>query len=432
MNKKIIGLFLGLLMVLSIAYVGAGKQAISKNVNTFEKLTTKNENIESTQMLVSDEITVILRPSPGLIFSRGIEIVFTNNGPDTINNIIWSCVFSTDSGFILLNDEYRGEIDEIQPGEEQVVQCSPFGLGQIQVQFEGMYGKNALRSDVSAFLFLPFIFNMQNTDDILTLDISGLASLGENYAYEGWVIVDGAPVSTGTFGVNDEGELMKTQFNVDADNLAAATAFVLTIEPFPDSDPAPSSTHILAGDFTDETADLNIGHPAAFGDDFTSSTGEYLLATPSTTTTDDELSGVWFLNPNMGDPIPGLSVPDLPAGWKYEGWAVIDGMPVSTGKFIDPGMADEGNPYSGPEPTPPFPGEDFVENAPSGLTFPTSLEGDPIVLTIEPDPDNSPAPFLLKPLVGVVPDPAMDHTVYMMDNNAEATNPTGTATIGTV
>ena len=36
MNKKIIGLFLGLLMVLSIAYVGAGKQAISKKYIGFK------------------------------------------------------------------------------------------------------------------------------------------------------------------------------------------------------------------------------------------------------------------------------------------------------------------------------------------------------------------------------------------------------------
>jgi hypothetical protein len=33
----------------------------------------------------------------------------------------------------------------------------------------------------------------------LTLDLSGLEELGANFVYEGWLIVDGNPISTGTF-----------------------------------------------------------------------------------------------------------------------------------------------------------------------------------------------------------------------------------------
>lgn len=418
MNRKIVYLCIGVLILISMTSIEAGEQEIKKEI------------VEQTQVIRGDELTILIRPGPGLIFSRGIETVFTNNGPDTITDISYSHISSAESGFILFNAECDGEIEEILPGEEVIIHCRPFGVGKIHTQVEAIYGKNSLRSEASSFLFLLFIFNMESLDEVLTLDITGLTSLGENAAYEGWIIVDGSPISTGIFGVNEEGELMKTKFNINKNDLAAATTFVLTVEPFPDPDPMPSATHILAGDFMGEIADLTIGHPAALGDDFTTSTGEYILATPSTTTMDDELSGVWLLNPNMGDPIPGLDIPELPAGWKYEGWAVIEGIPVTTGKFLDPAMADESNYYSGSEPTPPFPGEDFIENAPQGLTFPTSLEDDLIVLSVEPEPDNSDMPFLLKPLVALVPNPAMDHIVYAMDNNAEETNPTGVAIRG--
>ena len=54
------------------------------------------------------------------------------------------------------------------------------------------------------------------------------------------------------------------------------------------------------------------------------------------------------------------------------------------------------------------------------------LTGDAVVISVEPDPDNSPMPFTLKPLVDVVDANASVHTTQMMDNNATATNPTGT------
>lgn len=257
----------------------------------------------------------------------------------------------------------------------------------------------------------------------LTLNISGLGNLGTDFEYEGWIIVSGSPVSTGKFTVDDMGNLSQTTFSVDSMDLSQAVKFVLTIEPNPDPDPAPSSTHILAGDFNANTANVSIGDPAAFGDDFMSSTGYYLLATPTDNDSTDERSGLWFINMGMA----GLTLPTLPAGWSYEGWAVIQGIPVTTGKFTAVDMADSSAPYSGPNAGPPFPGEDFVMNAPMGLTFPTDLRNGKAVVTIEPDPDNSASPFFLKPLVAQIPDTAVDHTPYMMMNNS-STFPSGTAT----
>jgi len=74
----------------------------------------------------------------------------------------------------------------------------------------------------------------------LNVNLSGLENLGADFVYEGWIIVDGNPVSTGTFTVNDSGALSRSAFTVNSDQLAAATKFVLSIEPTVDPDPAPA------------------------------------------------------------------------------------------------------------------------------------------------------------------------------------------------
>jgi len=268
--------------------------------------------------------------------------------------------------------------------------------------------------------------NTQPQTGMLTLNFSGLENLGSDFAYEGWILVNESPVSTGVFTVDDNGNMSQSSFEMPLSDLESATKFILTIEPSPDSDPSPASTHYLAGDFSDGTADLMVGDAAALGDDFTSSSGVYVLATPTNGANSDENSGIWFLDLSSGQPAQGLELPTLPDGWKYEGWAVIEGTPVTTGTFLSGSGADDSAPYSGQMAGPPFPGEDFLVNAPSGLTFPTDLSGGAGVISIEPDPDNSTAPFTLKPLVGSIPANADDHTTYDMGNNASGF-PTGTA-----
>jgi hypothetical protein len=262
----------------------------------------------------------------------------------------------------------------------------------------------------------------------LELNFSNLAMVQDNEQYEGWIVVNGAPVSTGTFTVDENGNMSQTSFEVDKDQLEAATDFVLSIEPMPDTDPDPSSIKILGGGFNGNEATLNAAHMAALGSDFTNAMGTYILATPTTETTDDELSGVWYLDLSSGSPMQGLELPTLPDNWKYEGWMVIDGTPVSTGTFSAVDMMDDDAPYSGMDASgPPFPGEDLVANAPSGLSFPTDLRGTITVVSIEPHPDNSAMPFAFKPLVGNVPSDASDHTTYNLSNNVSGSFPTGMA-----
>ncbi|ALU74446.1 hypothetical protein AUW17_03815 [Tenacibaculum dicentrarchi] len=249
----------------------------------------------------------------------------------------------------------------------------------------------------------------------LSVNLEGLENLGENFKYEGWVIVNGKPVSTGLFTVDDSGVASKTDFTVLATNLNAATKFVVSIEPLIDKDAGPSDTKILSGNFSGNSAIVNSTIVA----DFSTAAGTYILATPTDGGSNtDELSGVWFLDNSSGGVKPGLILPKLSAGWKYEGWAVINGVAVSTGTFTDASKADDNagtSPFKGDAGNGPgYPGEDYMQNAPAGLTFPLDLRGTTLVITAEPYPDNALTPFTLKPLAHIVPATASDHRAIKM------------------
>ncbi len=282
-------------------------------------------------------------------------------------------------------------------------------------------------------LFLACDTSSNSDEDSLTLELTGVEPLQNGFHFEGWVIVDGSPVTTGKFNVDDNGNLVTLSgsvipngsFEVDAD-LSAATAFILTIEPSGDTDEIPADTHHLAGDISNGSSTLSFAHSGSLGNDFSSATGSYILATPSDDDGNNENSGIWFLDPS--GPSATLNLPTLPAGWRYEGWAVHNGSPISTGTFTSVSGADDLAPYSGINSTPPFPGEDFLVNAPAGLSFPIDLAGGTAVISVEPYPDDSPAPFTLKPLVGQIPLDATDRVLYSTTNNSGAFS-SGTVTI---
>lgn len=189
--------------------------------------------------------------------------------------------------------------------------------------------------------------NPSSTD--LTLTINGLENLGADYVYEGWIIVNGAPVSTGTFSVDDSGELSERTFAVESNALSQASTFVLSVEPANDSDPAPAATKILAGDFSGSSAAIS---SKGIVGDFSSAKGKYILATPTDGADNNERSGIWFLSLKGGSPAAGLTLPELSEGWKYEGWLVVNGTPISTGTFTDTAMADDNaasTPFKGNE-----------------------------------------------------------------------------------
>ena len=285
--------------------------------------------------------------------------------------------------------------------------------------------------------FAAFGARAQASEVDVNLTFDNLAPLATDH-YEGWLIVGGSPVSTGKFVVADGGGLEDLQgnaistFRVGNVDLDQTSTFVLSIEPEGDTDSVPAAVKPLAGDLnaarTSATLSPNLGVSlAGIG-------GQYILATPSDGADTNENSGVWFLDRSGTSPVAGLTLPDLSGtDWVYEGWAVIEGVPVTTGTFDMPEGADESAPYSGTQSTPPFPGEDFLVNAPSTVSFPTDLAGQTIVISIEPrgTADTDPGPFQFKPLVGSVPSGAVDHTEYDLTDQSD-TLASGVATIAAV
>ncbi len=281
-----------------------------------------------------------------------------------------------------------------------------------------------------------------NDDDTVNVDltgnlevsIDGLDNLGSDFQYEGWLLVDGTPITTGVFTVNDAGELSQTRFEVLNAVLDSATKFILTIEPVPDNDPAPSDQKYLAGDFNNDTAVISTSVAPAIGD-FSDISGTYFLRTPTDEVPGDanngnDQNGVWFGLPGM-PPMANFDLPTLPVGWIYEGWVIGDSGPISTGTFSDFGDRDSSNMFSGMQfnDGPPVPGEDFFLNAPMGETFPLDIRGRMVVISVEPVPDNSPAPFTLKPLAAMVAaDAETAPTAHNFNNNTSLTYPTGMVT----
>lgn len=251
--------------------------------------------------------------------------------------------------------------------------------------------------------------NASTNNGNLEVNLTGLESLGNDYVYEGWLIVNGEPVSTGTF----TSVQFPQSFEVNAATLSAASKFVLSIEPAVDNDPAPAATKILAGDFTSNTA--NVSTQEMLGD-LNNAAGKYILATPTDNDPNNETSGIWFLDNSSGSAMAGLSLPELPAGWKYEGWVVMNGTPVSTGTFTAVDMADDNaatSPYKGTAGNgPAYPGEDFLMGSYAGINFPADLKGKTAVISVEPYPDNAAAPFALKPLAHTIGATATSGTVY--------------------
>ncbi|WP_406659654.1 anti-sigma factor [Methanolobus sp. ZRKC3] len=255
---------------------------------------------------------------------------------------------------------------------------------------------------------------------VVELDFDGLDPLEEG-VYEGWVITGEEKLSVGTFNAGDE-----ISFDVGQD-LSSADLVVITIEPENDADADPSGIVILAGELEGGMAELE------FPLDLSEATGTYILATPTNGADTDEASGIWFLQLPL-PPTPGLDLPELPDGWVYEGWVVNQGQPITSGRFTAVDEVDFFDDYSSVEPGPPFPGEDYLVNAPEGVVFPIDLaDGESLaVISIEPDMDGvdptGASPFQIKPLIGKIPSGAMDHVNYPMDLSLDSI-PSGVATI---
>jgi hypothetical protein len=255
----------------------------------------------------------------------------------------------------------------------------------------------------------------------MVLNVSNLEELPEGWVYEGWIVVDGAPFSTGTFEIDGSGGFTNKTIPVESEKLENATSYFVTIESSDDGDASPSDVTILAGSFGQYEANLTHSNSDAIGFDVSDNanfSGFFLINAFTSATMEDDTSGIWFINNLGGGETAGLDLPVLNNGWKYEGWVVIDGFFVSTGKFTLPNAADESCNYCGDLSGPSFPGEDFLQNAPDGLIFPVNVSGNATIISIEPDPDFSSMPSSFKILSGAIPEASVIevNTTYGMSN----------------
>ena len=250
-----------------------------------------------------------------------------------------------------------------------------------------------------------------------------LPALPSGWVYEGWGVTQGVPLSTGRFTDAGAADLaspysdggppfpgedfltdLPAQMQPPVDLADGNSMVVISVEPdLAGVDPTgdgPFAIKPLAADVPMGLAgatfsQLGVGPVVSISG----------TATFSTEPIDNDSAGVWFLK--MPGPIAGLSLPALPSGWVYEGWAVTQGTPLSSGRFTDAAAADLGSPYS--DGGPPFPGEDFLTNLPASITAPVDLAdgASKIVVSVEPDiagaDPTGDGPFALKPLAIDVP-----------------------------
>ena len=164
------------------------------------------------------------------------------------------------------------------------------------------------------------------------------------------------------------------------------------------------------------------------------------MDTPTDTSDTNLKRGLWFINLDTTfeeikdstgtiigidttvDKINGLELPELPEGWVYEGWVVFGIDTVSIGTFTNPVGADDSSKFgAGLAGSYNFPGEDFINNPPIGVTFPNDLSGVEIFITLKPPyPDISYTPFTLIPFKATIPMNCESNKVYSMDNNVSS------------
>ena len=231
-------------------------------------------------------------------------------------------------------------------------------------------------------------FENSDTLDVSSIEvnITGLPVLPDSMTYVGWFNkeVNGVKIYTKVFvmDANPNGSI-NYKSEKPLQQLQEAQEFNLTTEEKSvsnDSALVPSSRMLLAGRFSEAASNLTIGSSAI---DFANQRAVFTLATPTDGSATNELSGVWFVDSLSTNIVAGLDLPLLYEGWIYEGWIQINGQYLSTGRFSDPNSADLYTAFSDSLAGYPFPGEDFLLNAPSGLTFPTDLSNAKVEVSIE-------------------------------------------------
>ena len=222
---------------------------------------------------------------------------------------------------------------------------------------------------------------------ITTFKLANLPALSQGN-YHLWAKQSDTTTSLGSFKVNDQGQAVTGDNQAFKPQLKASqgeTILLISIETT-DNPEQPSSTVILSGQLKDSKASL--GFTAI---DLSQASGVYTIAAPTDLSGEHQSSGIWFAKTDGHNLTgPGLSVPNAPAGWKYEAQLMYKDQVIAAGRFSNPNDRDDFGVFTpNPDQTPNFPGEDYLQGAPSrlGLDFPANLTSGEwqIIISIEPD-----------------------------------------------
>jgi hypothetical protein len=262
----------------------------------------------------------------------------------------------------------------------------------------------------------------------VAMGFEGLLPLQEGEGiYAAWINLErGEIVGLGGFlvdengrPIDDNGDVIE-RFVADQ-NLFKSVSILITIEPFATVGGSPGSAVILQGPVIEGVARLTVPAPQGVR----GAQGSYRVFTPTDGPDTNEGSGVWAVSVAGG---PLLQLPALNNLYAYEHYMVIDGVTLTMGRFLSPNAADFVNLYSGSEPAPVFPGEDFLVSAPAGVTFPANLAGARLIVTLEPILDDTADPSQLVILEATLPASVVGGETIALTNRT-ADFPTGTAVI---
>ncbi len=246
----------------------------------------------------------------------------------------------------------------------------------------------------------------------VVLDIDGLQPMSNAFQYQLWARSDNGFVGSDPFNVGADGRFINPQGQVISKtlsmqtNVANATALFLVINGKGDSPVVPSNKRLLAGSVSGGTVALRLSHVEAMGVDFSAASGQFMVATPTDSDPANERSGIWFGTRSSADASfePSVDLPELPSEWIYEGFVTLaDGTTLRTGTFTRADRVDGAALFFNGD-SPSVPGEDFLVNAPDGVSFPVDLSGATVFITAELiDDDNELSPSSVRVLSGTVP-----------------------------
>lgn len=214
------------------------------------------------------------------------------------------------------------------------------------------------------------------------LRFEGLQPLDQGL-YHAWALQDRTRTrSLGAFNISASGEIVDEngapveQFTGEDVDPTDVVGLLITIEPQGAAAERASGLQILSGNFVDGVARLSVPFPS----EVTGASGSVRIFTPTDGPDSNETSGLWFVD-DAGD--PSLDLPVTTQALQYELFVEVDGRQLPSGRFDEVDEPDSNNPFSGEEPPPDAPGEDYLVNAPEGMEFPLNLGGARVTISLE-------------------------------------------------